>query len=333
VKTPFLPVLIVAILTSVCGGAAARTAEPEVVIAVLADLQEVNKGKAIPAYEWIAAQQPQLLILAGDMDHRFVSGRPFHRAAVQRLHCEVHGRTGTDCANAKLWPAGQDWLSYLEGLPLVGVPDDHDGNGNNSDRTTPGWPIAIEEYQRFYAGDYASSSGLWRTVVSGNVRVILLDTRSQRDPRGTRNGTILGDEQEAWLDQLLATATEDWVLLVSGVPLGKGAKPWDAWSMHPKAQNRMLARMNGCSRCVIVSADQHTGGGADRHRRELTIPHLNLRVDGWGTCHNHCGTWSEGLFPGEKNPGFGIVRATEAWLRLEIWSATGRLRLAHQIDR
>jgi hypothetical protein len=328
----FLILFTLAMLAPLSPVPAAQTQEPQVVIAVLADLQEVAKGRTVPAYAWIAAQRPELLLLAGDMDHRFHRG--FDRSAVQRLHCEVHGRLGSNCGGAKFWPAGQDWLTYLEGIPLVGVPDDHDANGNNADRTTPGWPIVIDEYQRFYSGDYPSSVGLWRTVVTGNVRVILLDTRSQRDPRGTRHGTILGEEQEDWLDQLLASATEDWILLVSTVALAPGAKPWDAWSMQPRAQARMLARMEACSRCVMVSADLHAGGGLDRFRREMTVPHLNLRVQEWGTCRPpRCGAWSEGLFPGEKNPGFGIVRATSAWLRLEVWSAAGDPRLSLQIDR
>lgn len=146
IKTRFsLGFFVLAMLSPIAPPSAAGDQEPGVVIAVLADLQEVHKGKTVPAYASIAAQRPDLLVLAGDLDHRF--GKPFDRLKVQRMHCEVHGRTGSDCAGARLWPAGQDWLTYLEGIPLVGVPDDHDGNGNNSDRTTPGWPIVIEEYQ------------------------------------------------------------------------------------------------------------------------------------------------------------------------------------------
>jgi alkaline phosphatase D len=88
------------------------------------------------------------------------------------------------------------------------------------------------------------------------------------------NRTILGTEQERWLEQGLREAAGRWNVLAEATLMAQAATPvsgggerfWtDAWDGYPAARDRLLRFLdsNGVRSCVMVSGDAHTNFVAD----------------------------------------------------------------------
>lgn len=303
------------------------------VLGFVADMTKPSSNRDAPAFATLSGHGPDAVFLIGDMPHPGAACGKLTASSVKRMHCEVHGLTGGNCNGAVVWPSGQDWLDYLDGIPTFAIYDDHESLCNNSDKTSPGMATLVAEHQAFYPRDagvtYPSASASYHTVVTGHVRVIVLDTRAQREPYGTDGATaMLGAAQQAWFESTLAAATETWVVIVSPQPLT--GKPLDAWESKPIAQAAFEATLTAhCNvRCGIVSADYHLGGGVRETAwgADLLIPHVNLpdTIKKWGSCGNtqptNCGTW-DALIQGQGRPGFGLVTATSTTLTLEARKA------------
>lgn len=111
--------------------------------------------------------------------------------------------------------------------------DDHDSHGNDADRYGAAWPAAMEIF-RTYVPHYELRDGpeapVFQAFTVGDVRFVMTDPRSQRDPRA-EVPTMLGAEQREWLLEELAAADDyGLVVWVNGSPwVGEAETGNDTW--------------------------------------------------------------------------------------------------------
>ena len=117
-----------------------------------------------------------------------------------------------------------------------------------------------------------------------------LDTRQHRSDQACGDGvhfecaeaeaperTVLGAEQEAWLDARLAESDARWTVIAQQMPIfgrdfsaeGEGQYSMDKWAGYPAARERLLASIveRGVPGPVFLSGDVHSHWGADVPRR------------------------------------------------------------------
>jgi phosphodiesterase/alkaline phosphatase D-like protein len=100
---------------------------------------------------------------------------------------------------------------------------DHDFGGNDADSTATGKPAAMEVFRQ-YVPHYPLRGGpqapIFQAFTIGDVRFVLTDNRSQRDPVATQPRGMLGARQLAWLRDELSRADD------YGLVVWANADPW-----------------------------------------------------------------------------------------------------------
>ena len=154
--------------------------------------------------------------------------------------------------------------------------DDHDYGINNGDKTYPlrnlsqhlfndFLGIPLDSPRRQQSGVY--SSKLVEGVPLGkeatlSYKVIMLDSRSNKDTPGTLRGDFLGEEQWAWLERELADARPDVIFLGSSIQVLPDDKVLEeTWSDFPQARARLVQMIANAAapNIFILSGDVHTG--------------------------------------------------------------------------
>lgn len=127
--------------------------------------------------------------------------------------------------------------AILNGVPSAYVWSDHDYGGDASHGGTASKPAAQSVYRERVPHTTLPSptGGIYHTFVIGPCRFIMLDTRSYRSvwtATDDSSKAMLGTEQKAWLQNLLATAEEPLTFVVSDVPWIGGAGEDDHWGAY-----------------------------------------------------------------------------------------------------
>lgn len=158
--------------------------------------------------------------------------------------------------------------------------DDHDYGINNADKY---FPYRNESQHLFWhytdaytrqninresvpSGVYSSST---RTVTNRagqdilKYKTVLIDNRSNKDPKGTVNGDFLGEEQWQWLakELLLVDKDIDMILLGSGIQVLPDEKLVEEnWSEFPAAKDRLMTLicLSPVANIFILSGDIHS---------------------------------------------------------------------------
>ncbi|MGZ8741411.1 MAG: alkaline phosphatase D family protein [Nocardioides sp.] len=148
--------------------------------------------------------------------------------------------------------------------PIAYTWGDHDYAANDGDSTAVGRPSALAVYRQYvphYALPEGTDSPLFQAFTVGDVRFVLTDNRSARDPAGTAGRSMLGAEQRRWLLRELARA-DRYGLVVWG-----NADPWvdapdptaDTWAGFEEERGIIadaLAR-HDVDNLLMVSGDAH----------------------------------------------------------------------------
>jgi alkaline phosphatase D len=133
-------------------------------------------------------------------------------------------------------------------------------------------PPAGPDYQTYHAFLWGDLAEFW-----------LVDTRQYRDDQNCGgepgsgcegwadyDGTVLGDEQEAWLQQHMRDSAAIWKVLTnqivfSTVSFGGLFVNFDQWDGYPLARQRLLDFLaaEALDNVVILSGDLHIGGVGD----------------------------------------------------------------------
>jgi alkaline phosphatase D len=218
------------------------------------------------------------LIQSYEPDHLVVLGD------VMYTDYEALGRVTPDTAmkivrEYDLLSRDQHWKNLLRSVKDFSITyDDHDYGGDNGDRTFPFKEVGQAAFRNFTAAAFegfrtnATDAVYSSTTVHTKLgrdegatdfiyKVVLLDGRSNKDPRGTANGDFLGEEQWQWLAEELLDPTADAILLGSGIQvLGEDQIVEETWSAFPQARRRLLTLITVASQLtnvVLLSGDVH----------------------------------------------------------------------------
>lgn len=158
------------------------------------------------------------------------------------------------------------YAELRERVPLIGTWDDHDYGVNNGGKE---YPMREESQQllldflgvpkdsrrREREGAYASHS---YGPEGQRVKVILLDVRYHRDPRGS-NGTMLGDEQWRWLESELRGSDAQVHLIGSGIQVLPVDHRHEKWANFPAERERLLSLIAAIRApgVILLSGDRH----------------------------------------------------------------------------
>ncbi len=256
-------------------------------------------------FEKILEMEPDLFISSGDffyVDHARTADH-FTDAYLQTL---------TQPAQAALYAA----------VPIAYVWDDHDFGGNDSDSTSPTRQEALDAYHRNVPHyPLPSVDSVYQSFAIGRVQFVLLDDRSQRDPKAASDGpdkTMLGSTQLDWLRERLL-ASEDYALtvIVSQVPWiadqQVGADHWGGYAYERQVIANFIGA-NSIDNILMVTGDAHLVAADDGTNTDYSsagngsFPLLHAAaLDRPGSVKG--GPFSEGMHPGGGQ--FGLIEVVD----------------------
>jgi len=329
-------------------------------IGVLTDFISTPSADA-PAIKALSAENPDFVIILGDLDHR----NPRNLEKMRAMHQETRG-------DEKV--AGEILRDYiLYKFPVAHVWDDHDYGGNNFDKTFIRKNESIQAYDEYWPSYERPNpqAGIWHKFSYSNlVEVIMLDLRSQRDPDTYKDPRFIPDNepganrdelrndacrsmldgdacladyekgkpqpkgQKKWLKTSLKNSTAKWKIIVSTVPWNPTTPKDDAWWDFKAEQEEILKfiRENDINGLIIISGDIHTGGAIDDGTHalipEINVPTVNMRGP-FCSLNNPkrklgCGVWSHGFSP--KEHGYGLITLTYNSALLEVKDEEGNTK-------
>lgn len=163
----------------------------------------------------------------------------------------------------------------------VAVWDDHEVQ-NNYAAAVSGKDVSPEDFEHQIAVAYrafyenmpldleALPTGPDADITSGFdvgtlARFSLLDSRQFRDPepadaqeQNREQRTILGAQQESWIEGRLSQSTATWDVLANGVVLTAVSEDrTDMWDGYPAARRRLMTAMSEVSNPVMLTGDIH----------------------------------------------------------------------------
>lgn len=201
--------------------------------------------------------------------------------------------------------------------PVAYVWDDHDYSGNDGDASAASRPAARSAYERAVPHyELDSPTTINQAFSIGTVRMVLLDTRSARQP----GVTMLGEDQLDWLRNELLTSADDHdlVIIVSPTPwIGVASDTSDSWAgfANERAALSQFIADNDLDNLMLVGGDAHMlaiddGTNADYSSTgDAKVPVLQAAaLDRPGNIKG--GPYSEGAFPGAGQFGVITVRPT-----------------------
>ncbi len=173
-----------------------------------------------------------------------------------------------------------NYASFMAAVPAIyGIWDDHDYGLNDGGKEWIHQDAAKEQMLAFLdipaEAAVRKRKGAYQayTIEQGDiaVRVILLDTRSFRDPvappvqAGHRygpnpTGTILGAEQTEWLkEQLEAAKTHDFCLIASSIQVLPEEHGYEKWANFPAARQELFDILSTIAspNTLLLSGDRH----------------------------------------------------------------------------
>lgn len=223
-----------------------------------------------------------------------------------------------------------------DAIPVIGTWDDHDYGLNDGGEAFEargssqqvfldflGVPGSSPRRQR--EGVYAAHN---YSTDKGNVKVLILDTRYFRselkaDPSGKKRyvphtepgGTILGEDQWAWLERELKNSQSDFNILVSSIQVLSGEHGFETWGNFPHEVDRLMQLIaeSGARGVIVFSGDRHISEFSRTDLRLLTYPLVDFTSSGLTHAYRD--------FKGEPNPfRVGDVIAVESfgWVTLDF---------------
>ncbi len=309
----------------------------ELTLGIIADAA-ADPNVSAPAVISLARENPDILLMIGDMDH----GNPASLSEYRAMHKANRGN------EKQVGAALKDYLLY--NTPVAYVWDDHDYGENQGDKNTKSKKDALRAYKEYWPSYdlVREEEGIWQNFKYGNLaEVFVLDVRSQRDPdtykdpafipdteaRSNRNtlryntcrSMLDGDlcpgglptGQKEWLKDALWYSNAKWKIIVTPVTWNPSTEKDDAWWDFRAERLELMAylKSRGISGVIFVSADLHTGGAIDDGTYsgypEMSVPDLNLG-GAEVACRLHnperesdCGNWSHGIVA--EGSGYGLI--------------------------
>lgn len=301
-------------------------------------LTDFAYGAALPVktFESAAAENPDLVFIGGDFDHRDPKLLPDKRQMFRDLYADNPQSAVYTFVN-----------EILHRYPLAHQWDDHDYGGDNSDRTAAWRPTAFQVFREYFPSYPLGKYGIYQSFRYGkDVDVFILDNRSQRDPnqmpdspeKSMLNGEHHPDGQLQWLLDGLKNSTATWKLVMSSVPMNKTMLKGDSWANFADERETIVQYIhdNKIGGVIVIAGDLHGGAMDNGHNAELpdmVVPGANLT-----TCFSvpleKLGEWSNGTYGSAAHadnhvpcPGYGVVSIQGTQAHLEIKDDGGTTKL------
>lgn len=241
----------------------------------------------MPILADIVAAKPQLFLMIGDNVYAAGPDERRLRAAYDTLALR------------------DEFTALREAVPIYAIWDDHDYGINDGGAEHPDRALAQRLMLEFFAEPRTSArwsrDGLYDARIVGpegkRVQIILLDTRSFRDPLvplrpGTfryaptpyPSATILGEAQWTWLEERLQDPAE-LRIIVSSIQVVADEHLFESWSRFPHEHARLVALLAETPGAFVLSGDRHRAElsrlDTDGHPIfDLTSSSLNLPIRG-----------------------------------------------------
>lgn len=155
-------------------------------------------------------------------------------------------------------------ITTLRKLPaghMMATWDDHDFGLNDAGKSWARKEEAKAAFHDFWKQE-VREDGVYSARDFGpdgkRVRVILLDTRYNRDDPGEK-GDILGQKQWHWLEQELKKPGAQLVVIGSSIQILSNQHRFEKWGNFPQARARLfeMIRESGAKGVVGISGDRH----------------------------------------------------------------------------
>jgi alkaline phosphatase D len=279
-----------------------------------------EQDKPQEIWEAILASEPDVFVFAGDNIFADTTDPIVYRREYGKL------------------AAKSGFQSIRRRAATLAVWDDHDFGENDAGRDFPGKEAAKEIFLEFFEVPKSSPRwtrrGIYDAAAFGpeesQVQIVLLDTRSFRDPLLTKppelphgldlyaphadqKSTLLGSDQWRWLEEELRKPAL-LRLVVSSIQVIPEDHRYESWANFPHERRRLfdLIRRTGAAGVVFLSGDRNLAeisryDGADYPLYEITSSPMTQLFSptggGWSEEPNRHRV-SEGNY---RYPNFGLV--------------------------
>ena len=242
--------------------------------------------------------------------------------------------------------ARPEFAALRSHCPTLAIWDDHDYGANDAGSEYPGrersrevfldfWREPLDSTRRSHEGIYHAE----RFEEGGRtLQVILLDTRSFRDPlvqngespvspfknqyrpNPDRGAALLGEAQWAWLDERLREPA-DLRIIASSIQFGYSYNGWESWTLIPAERRRMIQsiRDTGANGVVFISGDVHWGE-INRQRAAGLYPLYDVTASGinqdWDT-----------IEPSSRRVGPAVAEHNVGWIEVDWEEEDPAIRL------
>jgi alkaline phosphatase D len=257
----------------------------------------------------------------------------------------------------------KEFQNLRANVPTLSVWDDHDYGwndagkeyefkGRSKDIFMDFWKVPSDSWRREHPGIYGSH---FFSDKNRSVQIILLDTRTFRDPLKrnpkklpegsvfknayqpdeSAEKTLLGDEQWKWLlDELKKQA--DLRIVCTSIQFGHEYNGWESWTNMPLQQQKMVdtirdAKANGV---VFISGDVHWG---EISKREFDNVYPLYDVTASGLTMDWHNTEPNKFRIGEvwRKNHFGMIdidwSAADPQVTMQIIDVDGEIRNSHGV--
>ncbi|RNI26888.1 alkaline phosphatase D family protein [Rufibacter latericius] len=216
-----------------------------------------SQDREQPLWREILKNQPQLWVWLGDNIYGDTDDMQVLRAKYEKQL------------------QNEGYQKLVETVPVIGVWDDHDYGRNNAGKEYKHKGQSAQLFWDFMGEPLQSLRRKQKGVYSAHtfgpagkqVKVILLDVRSQRDSlRGKEpnyqpnlKGDILGETQWRWLEKELQTSKAQFHLIGSGLQIIANDHGFERWGNFPKSRQRLfnLIAKTKAANVILLSGDRH----------------------------------------------------------------------------
>lgn len=238
-----------------------------------------NQDLPAPLWRTIATTKPDLFLFMGDNVYASQTSQQPIAEQYRKLDL-IH-----------------DYRSLREQVPFMATWDDHDFGVRDGGADWQGKDNARRDFLNYWS--YVKNSipleqgGVYHAKIIGPkkqmVQIIMLDTRYYRSPLKERpgnegkafdyepqtEGTILGEEQWAWLEAQLKQPAKI-RFIVSSIQLVANEPKYEKWDNFPKERQRFfdLLKKTQAQNVVVLSGDRHLASIA-----KIKIPGYGILYD------------------------------------------------------
>ncbi len=198
------------------------------------------------------------------------------------------------------------YAALQKNVPIIGIWDDNDYGSNDGDKyydkKLESKTLALDFLDVSTDAEVRNRAGMHQEFLydfdGRKIRVLLLDTRSFRDPMQKvkkkyipdASKDILGSEQWTWLEQVLSK-DEDVLIIGSGIQFLPEEHRFEKWSNFPTSKSRLLdlLKKENTNQIILISGDRHLGEMSKLELENKTI----YEVTSSGLTHSYRGIPNE----------------------------------------